>query len=102
MRQDREGIWKFDFMTEWPSVFQLNAWGINPDGTPDLTRVFGDPDMDGILDRLSPVSLLENIVNVTDYPPPPCVAYQIAAHDGSLRYTLTPIGLRRNQMIICF
>ena len=102
MEQDREGTWKFDFMTEWPTVFQLNAWGINPDGTPDLTRVFGDADADGILDRLSPVSLLENVVNVTDYPSAPYVAYRIAANDGSLRYMLTPIGLRRNQMIIYF
>ncbi|KAI4094491.1 MAG: hypothetical protein L6R37_007234 [Teloschistes peruensis] len=102
MEQNRQGIWKFNFMTEWPTVFQLSAWGINPDGTPDLTRVFGDPDEDGILDRLSPVSLLENVVNVTSYPPSPFVAYQIAANDGSLRYTLTPIGLRRNQMIIYF
>lgn len=102
MRQDREGIWTFDFMTEWPTVFQLSAWGINPDGTPDLTRVFGDPDSDNILDRLSPVSLLENVVNVTYDPPAPFVAYEIAANDGSLRYTLTPIGLRRNQMIIYF
>ncbi|KAL9027124.1 MAG: hypothetical protein Q9196_004310, partial [Gyalolechia fulgens] len=102
MQQDSQGIWKFDFMTEWPSVFQLNVWGINPDGTPDLTRVFGDPDMDGVLDRLSPVSLLKNVVNVTDYPPPPFVAYQIAANDGSRRYTLTPTGLRHDQMIIYF
>ncbi|KAL8801671.1 MAG: hypothetical protein Q9182_004308 [Xanthomendoza sp. 2 TL-2023] len=102
MRQDRKGTWKFNFMTEWPTTFQLNAWGINPDGTPDLTRVFGDPDSDGILDRLSPVSLLANVVNVSDYPASPYVAYQIAANDGSLRYTLTPIGLRRNQMIIYF
>ena len=100
MEQDAGGIWTFQFMTEWPTTFQLNAWGVNPDGTPDLTRVFGDPDNDGILDRLSPVSLLANVVNVSDYPPSPFVAYQIAANDGSLRYTLTPIGLRRNQMII--
>ena len=102
MKQDQQGIWKFDFMTEWPTVFQLNVWGINPDGTPDLTRVFGDPDYDGILDRLSPVSLLENVVNVTAYPPSPFVAYQIAANDGSLRYVLMPIGRRSNQMIIYF
>ncbi|KAL8998110.1 MAG: hypothetical protein Q9188_006170 [Gyalolechia gomerana] len=102
MQQDSQGVWKFAFMTEWPSVFQLNVWGINPDGIPDLTRVFGDPDMDGILDRLSPVSFLDNVVNVTDYPPPPFVAYQIAVNDGSLRYTLVPTGLRRDQMIIYF
>ncbi|KAL8855438.1 MAG: hypothetical protein Q9178_007906 [Gyalolechia marmorata] len=102
MNQDREGIWTFDFMTEWPTTFQLNAWGINPDGTPDKTRVFGDPDGDGILDRLSPVSLLANVVNVSDYPPSPFVAYLISVNDGSLRYTMTPIGLRRNQMIIYF
>ncbi|KAL8913208.1 MAG: hypothetical protein Q9171_001918 [Xanthocarpia ochracea] len=49
MSQDREGIWTFDSMTEWPWTFQLNTWGINPDGTPDKTRVFGDPDGDGVL-----------------------------------------------------
>ncbi|KAL8715735.1 MAG: hypothetical protein Q9220_000402 [cf. Caloplaca sp. 1 TL-2023] len=102
MQQNLAGIWIFDFMTEWPTVFQLNAWGINPDGTPDLTRVFGDPDYDGVLDRLSPVSLLENVVNVTDYPPPPFVAYQISANDGSLRYNMKPTGLRRDQIIIYF
>ncbi|KAL8886169.1 MAG: hypothetical protein Q9215_006085 [Flavoplaca cf. flavocitrina] len=102
MSQDRQGDWIFNFMTEWPTTFQLNVWGVNPDGTPDLTRVFGDPDNDGILDRLSPMSLLPNVVNISDYPPSPFVAYQISANDGSLRYNLIPIGLRRNQIIIYF
>ena len=102
MNQDLQGDWIFNFMTEWPTTFQLNVWGVNPDGTPDLTRVFGDPDNDRILDRLSPMSLLPNVVNISDYPPSPFVAYQISANDGSLRYNLIPIGLRRNQMIIYF
>ncbi|KAL8668001.1 MAG: hypothetical protein Q9168_007129 [Polycauliona sp. 1 TL-2023] len=102
MSQDREGDWEFDFMAEWPTVFQLNVWGVNPDGTPDLTRVFGDPDGDGVLDRLSPVSLLANVVNISDFPPAPFIAYRIGVNDGSLRYTLTPIGLRRDQIVIYF
>ena len=77
MKQDIRGLWQYDFMTEWPSHFQCNVWGSNPDGQPDLTRAFGDIDSDGVLDLLSPVSLLKNVVNLTSYPPPPYVSYHI-------------------------
>lgn len=36
--------WKINFQAEWPAHISLNAWGIDPDGQPDITRVFGDID----------------------------------------------------------
>lgn len=97
MSQDSAGIWHYDFMTEWPSEFQINIWGSNPDGQPDLTRAFGDVDADGVLDLLSPVSLLKNVVNITAFPPAPHLAYHIAMNDADLRYYLTPMGSRSRQ-----
>ena len=100
MTQDESGIWEYDFMTEWPSEFQINVWGSNPDGQPDLTRAFGDVDKDGVLDLLSPVSLLKNVVNITDYPPTPYLAYHIAVNDGDMRYNVRPMGSRWRQAAI--
>ena len=97
MSQDEKGIWQYDFMTEWPAEFQINVWGSNPDGQPDLTRAFGDVDLDGVLDLLSPVSLLKNVVNVTAPPPSPHLAYLIDFNDGDMRYNMTPIGSQWRQ-----
>lgn len=100
MKQDAVGLWRYDFMTEWPSQFQCNVWGSNPDGQPDLTRAFGDVDNDGVLDLLSPVSLLKNVVNLTGYPPSPYVAYHITMNDADLRYYVRPIGSRFVQALV--
>ncbi len=100
MKQNDTGIWQYDFMTEWPSEFQVNVWGSNPSGQPDLTRAYGDVDLDGVLDLLSPVSLLKNVVNVTAYPPAPYVAYHIAVNDGDMRFSLTPIGSQWRQAAV--
>ena len=56
------GKWSWHFMNEWPSTLQLNVWGMNPDGQPDRSFVYGDIDGDGVLDRLTPASLLESAV----------------------------------------
>ena len=100
MSQDSQGMWQYDFMTEWPSEFQVNVWGSNPDGQPDLTRAFGDVDKDGVLDLLSPVSLLKNVVNVSDYPPSPYLAYHIDVNDGDMRYKMSPVGSQWRQSAI--
>ena len=36
--------WSIDFLAEWPARVAINAWGMNPDGKPDRTRVYGDID----------------------------------------------------------
>lgn len=44
MNLQSNGTWSIDFLEEWPARISLNAWGINPDGQPDATQVFGDID----------------------------------------------------------
>ena len=100
MQQDAGGLWQYDFMTEWPSQFQCNVWGSDLSGQPDLTRAFGDVDSDGVLDLLSPVSLLKNVVNITDFPPSPYVAYHITVNDADLRYYVNPTGSRFAQSLV--
>lgn len=100
MRQDKTGLWKANFMTEWPATVALNVWGMNPDGQPDRTAVYGDVDGDFVLDRIPPVSLIENAINITTIPPSPYLAYEIAMNDGDLRYTLNPVGSRWAQMAL--
>jgi alpha-1,3-glucan synthase len=107
MKQDANGIWNWDLMTEWPAQFQVNIWGMNPDGKPDMTKAFGDIDNDTVLDRLSPASLQEAIVNITAMvggenlgPPSPFLAWRIQVNDGTLRYTLVPVGSRWAQLVI--
>ena len=100
MKQNRDSLWQYDLMTEWPSEYQVNVWGSNPDGQPDLSRAFGDVDEDGVLDLLSPVSLLKNVVNVTGSPPASTLAYRIHVNDANLKYSMTPIGSARIQASI--
>ena len=102
MEQNGSGIWEYDFMNEWPSEFQINVWGVDNDGKPDLTRAFGDVDFDGVLDLLSPVALLKNVVLIRNYSYPPArsLAYRISVNDADLRYYLTPVGSSWKQALI--
>ncbi|KAI9851719.1 MAG: Cell wall alpha-1,3-glucan synthase ags1, partial [Thelocarpon superellum] len=100
---DTDGMWKFPFMAEWPLAdFQLNVWGMNPDGQPDQTFVYGDIDGDSVLDRLPPNSLTTTVINITAVPPSPYLAWQIVLNDGNYRFDLLPIGSRWQQMILFF
>jgi len=96
------GLWKFNFMTEWPALAQINIWGMNPDGQPDQTGVLGDIDVDGVLDRLPPSSLSSVTVNITDHPPIPYLAWQFVLDDGTYRFQLFPIGNMYQQMTLYF
>jgi alpha-1,3-glucan synthase len=96
----KDGVWSYDLMTEWPARFQLNVWGINPDGKPDQTFVYGDTDGDQVLDRSSPGSLGDNLVNLTTLPPSPFVAYRMELNDATMRYKLVPTGSRYRQLIV--
>ena len=100
MEQNQNGTWQFNFMQEWPASFQANVWGVDENGQPDQTRGFGDVDNDTVLDLLSPITLLEDVVNITSYPSSPYLAYQILINDGDLRYTIVPMGSRAVQIII--
>ena len=99
MLQDKDdNHWKFNFMGEWPVQVALNAWGMNPDGQPDQTRVYGDIDGDNVLDRIPPLSLINNVINITDSPPSPYLANQISLNDADMRYEIIPVGNRWVQL----
>ncbi|KAG8533939.1 uncharacterized protein KY384_001680 [Bacidia gigantensis] len=68
MKMGLDSIWRFNFMTEWPAKTSLNVWGMNPDGQPDQTAVYGDIDGDFVLDRIPPLSLIKNTINITEAP----------------------------------
>lgn len=84
--------WELHYMYEWPAVFQLNVWGINPDNQPDAGAIFGDIDDDGIVDRLPPSSLAQNVVNITGPPPMPALAYTLKFNDATWRFEYVPTG----------
>ncbi|KAE8377625.1 hypothetical protein BDV26DRAFT_304829 [Aspergillus bertholletiae] len=100
--QDSDGLWKFRFMAEFPAQGQFNVWGMNPDGQPDQSYVFGDIDNDGVLDRMPPSSLSSTVVNITDIPPSPYLAWNLGVDDGTLRIHLLPTGSRTIQMVVYF
>nr|KAK5444405.1 hypothetical protein LTR18_004109 [Exophiala xenobiotica] len=99
-KQASDGVWKFHLMTEWPSKFQVNVWGMNPDGQPDQTFVYGDIDNDTVIDRLPPDSLTQAVVNMSVLPPPPFLAYRMELNDGDYRFRLIPAGSRLSQIIL--
>lgn len=102
VKQDNDGVWKFRFMAEWPAQGQLNVWGINPDGKPDQSYVYGDADGDSILDRLPPSSLTTTLINITEHPPNPYLAWKVHIHDGTFRFRLLPTGSKYSQMALYF
>jgi alpha-1,3-glucan synthase len=94
------GTWSWHFMNEWPATLQLNVWGMNPDGQPDQSFVYGDIDGDGVLDRLNPSSLLANGLNITKRPKSPYLAYRVDINDGNLTYELVPVGSQWVQLAL--
>lgn len=95
-----DNTWKFHLMTEWPSTLQVNVWGMNPDGQPDKTVVFGDISNNSVLDRILPDALGANMINFTAFPPAPHLAYQLEVNDGTQGFRLVPVGNRFHQILI--
>ncbi|SMQ48893.1 unnamed protein product [Zymoseptoria tritici ST99CH_3D7] len=101
MSQLDNGTWTYDFLTEWPSQFQLNVWGMAADGSPDVSYAMGDVDNDTVLDRISPVSLQQCVTNITDHGPgAPHLAWRILFNDADFRYYLVPVGNRYVQLTL--
>ncbi|KAK4119093.1 glycosyltransferase family 5 protein [Parathielavia appendiculata] len=99
-QRERTGAWSIDLMAEWPTALQFNVWGVNPDGLPDMTWIFGDVNFDYVLDRLAPGSLRQNVVNITESPPSPFVGWRFEVDDGAMKYTKVPAGSRDRQIAI--
>ena len=100
MQMDIDNVWRFNFVHDWPARISANVWGINPDGKPDQSRIYGDIDGDYVLDRIPPHSLIDNVINITEPPPSPFLAWQLAINDADYRLQLIPIGSRWNQLIL--
>jgi alpha-1,3-glucan synthase len=94
------GQWEINFMGEWPVQVAFNAWGLNKDGLPDQTQVFGDIDGDNVLDQVPPVTLLSNVFNITIPPPSPYLSFKLSVGDGDLKVYATPTGSRWVQLAI--
>lgn len=41
MKLERDNLWTFNHMAEWPSTVAFNIWGVNPDRKADQSIVFG-------------------------------------------------------------
>ncbi|KAK5655969.1 hypothetical protein OQA88_5107 [Cercophora sp. LCS_1] len=95
-----DGKWQGHLMDEWPTQFQLNVWGMNPDKKPDSGFVYGDVDGDGVLDRMPPSSLASNMLNVTEPPPMPALSYRLVFDDSTLQFTKVPQGNMWVQIIM--
>jgi alpha-1,3-glucan synthase len=100
MKLNQDGEWTYDFLADWPADVQVNLWGVNPDGKPDQSFVYGDVDGDSILDRLPRSSLASNTMNITQGPMAPYLSWRIVVNDGSRRFVLLPIGSRHFQMVM--
>lgn len=92
MKHQADSMWHWHYMEEWPAHLQLSIWGINPDGQPDQSFIYGDIDSDGVVERLPPSSLVETTINITEAPAKPHLAYRLVLQDSTLKYGLIPTG----------
>ncbi|KKY18703.1 putative alpha-glucan [Phaeomoniella chlamydospora] len=92
--------WTFELTSEWPTEFVFNVWGMNPDGVPDKTKIFGDIDSDKVLDIVPPDSLADNVIKISEPPGMPHTAYQLHVDDGNWRYSVTPSGSAARQIAL--
>ncbi|KAJ5639926.1 uncharacterized protein N7484_007788 [Penicillium longicatenatum] len=99
---DKIKAWKFHLSAEWPSKFQVNVWGINPDKKLDQTFLLGNTLNSSRLNRLQPDSLSvgDNVIDFSEFPPAPFMAYQMELNDGKMRFELVPVGQRLHQQIM--
>ncbi|KAJ5414114.1 hypothetical protein N7509_000741 [Penicillium cosmopolitanum] len=101
MKYDTEtSRWNYDFVYEWPSIGQLNVWGIDKGGIPDTTEVYGDVGNSSNVQKLPPSYLSSNVINITNLPPFPHLGWKISLNDANLRYELIPIGSGWAQLVL--
>lgn len=92
MKLTGNNTWEMHFMYEWPAQIQANIWGMNPDGKSDQTFIYGDIDGDGVLDRLPPNSLSDNVFNMSSAPAWPYLSYKVIVKDDTWQIQAVPTG----------
>ncbi|KIV87923.1 hypothetical protein, variant [Exophiala sideris] len=94
------GQWTYDLAAEWPTQITINIWGMDAEGKPDLTAAYGDVDGDHVLDWLPPNSASDNVINLTQTPPTPYIAWRIVVNDGNYSYGTVPMGSAWSQLVV--
>jgi alpha-1,3-glucan synthase len=89
-----------DFHKRIILINTFKVWGMNPDGQPDQSFIYGDIDNDTVIDRLPPDALSPALVNITELPPSPYLAYKISIDDATYKYKLIPTGSRLIQVLV--
>ncbi|KAK3329216.1 alpha amylase [Apodospora peruviana] len=87
-----DNTWELHYMDEWPSMFQFNVWGINPDNQPDQSWVFGDLIGSRVANRLPPPRLPDNVFNITGAPPTPALSFRLVFNDADYTVKVIPQG----------
>lgn len=100
MRQDASGNWHYDLMAELPSEFGLSICDQDVNSNPALTQTFSAVDNKTYKGLLSLTLSPSKIVHITKFPAPPNLAYRISIDSVKRRFFLTPIGSRRNQVVV--
>ncbi|BFZ58455.1 Cell wall alpha-1,3-glucan synthase ags1 [Savitreella phatthalungensis] len=91
--QDENSNWRIGFISEaYPSKLQFNVWGINPDGNPDATWVYGTLINSTLIERTPPSTLASNIFNISHEPEGHYLGWEIVLNDYSRRVELIPKG----------
>ena len=91
--QDKDSNWRIGFISEaYPSRMQFNVWGINPDGDPDATWVYGTLENSSLIERAPPSTLASNIFNISQEPEHHYLGWEIVLNDHSRRIQLIPKG----------
>jgi len=92
--------WELHYMDEWPATFQFNVWGVNPDGQPDQSWVFGDMIDGKIANRFPPHRLPQNVFNISGPPPMPALSYRLTLDDATYKVQIHPQGDMRSQIAL--
>lgn len=96
-----DGKWRINFVSEaYPSNLQLNVWGINPDGSPDATWVYGTLINDTVIERTAPSTLSSNIFNISTQPDAPYLGWQLVVDDANRRISFEAKGSYAISIII--
>jgi alpha-1,3-glucan synthase len=102
MKQTGNGTWELHYMDEWPTTFQFNVWGINPDQQPDQSFIYGEITGNNIFNRVSPNRVQDNVFNLTGAPPKPALALRLILNDKSGTLELRPTGNMWVQIFLFF
>ncbi|ORY78163.1 cell wall alpha-1,3-glucan synthase ags1 [Protomyces lactucae-debilis] len=100
---EKSGNWTINFVSEaYPSRLQFNVWGINPDGNPDASWVYGTLENSSVIERVPPSALGSNIFNISTEPRSPHLGWELQLNDLTRRIYLKPKGSYIVAIIIYF